>query len=458
MSSDCLVPGSFRDPCGFLFWREGTLYRQVNTSFRDNYDVLMHSGLYERLVAAELLIPHQEVEIPPAEAAVAYKIIRPEVVPYISYPYEWCFGQFKDAALATLEIQKIALELGMSLRDASAYNIQFIAGKPCLIDTLSLEKYMEGLPWVGYRQFCQHFLAPLALMSQVDVRLQLLMREYIDGIPLDLAASLLPLKSRFSFSLLSHIHLHAKSQKRYANREVKPTQRKVGRTAMLGLIDNLAGAIRRLDWTPSGTEWGNYYNDTNYSNAAREHKAQLVQDFVREAAPATVWDLGGNVGVFSRIAAGTGANVVCFDIDPAAVEKNYREVKNEKQANLLPLLGDLTNPSPGIGWQHNERMSFVERGPADLVLALALVHHLAISNNVPLPKIAEFFAQIADWLIIEFVPKCDSQVQRLLRTREDIFDHYTKEDFADAFSSEFSLIHTMPIAKSQRTMYLMRKR
>ena len=218
---------SFRDPSGFLFTRDGVLYRQVNQVYAEDYRKLMDSGLYAKLVKAGLLIPHTEVDIEPANKKLAFKVLCPEYVPFISYPYEWSFGQLKDAALATLSIQKRALKAGMVLKDASAYNIQFQRGKPTLIDTLSFEIYQEGEPWVAYRQFCQHFLAPLALMAYQDVRLSQLLRVYIDGIPLDLASELLPARTRWNLGLATHIHLHARAQKRYA--EVAVSEARGGR-------------------------------------------------------------------------------------------------------------------------------------------------------------------------------------------------------------------------------------
>jgi hypothetical protein len=397
------LSASFRDPSGFLFSRDGVLYRQVNRKYENEYARFTDSGLYDKLVKAGLLIPHVEVDQVSA-APEAYKIIQPECVPFISYPYEWSFGQLKDAALATLSIQRRALKVDMSLKDASVYNIQFVRGKATLIDTLSFEVYKEGQPWVAYRQFCQHFLAPLALMALRDIRLNQLMRVYIDGVPLDLASDLLPASTRFNFGLLTHIHLHAGAQKRYSGAEVKSRAATMSKQAMTGLIDSLDSTIRKLDWKPGGTEWGNYYDITNYSDAAFEHKKELVREWSARVKPSLVWDLGANNGVFSRVAAEGGAYVVSSDIDPAAVEQNYRQMKSDKAENLLPLLIDLTNPSPSIGWANEERDSFGGRGPADMVLALALIHHLAISNNVPLPQVADFFASVGKWLVIEFVP------------------------------------------------------
>jgi len=449
-------PASFRDPSGFLFSRNGVLFRQINHIYAENHARLMDSGLYEKLVKAGLLIPHIETDQAPADSEASYKVIQPERVPFISYPYEWSFSQLKDAALATLSIQKRALISGMTLKDASAYNMQFVRGHAILIDTLSFEIYHEDKPWDAYRQFCQQFLAPLAVMSFRDVRFSQLLRVYIDGIPLDLAVKLLPLRTKFNFGLLTHIHLHAGAQKRYADKKLDLQSVKMNRQAMLGLIDSLETTVKNLTWNPAGTEWADYYDNTNYSDRAFEHKRQLVRTWAEEAAPALVLDLGANTGVFSREAAATGATVVSCDVDPVAVENNYRRTKRDKEQRILPLLLDITNPSPPLGWAHRERDSFAARGHADMVLALAVIHHLAISNNVPLPQLAEFFAGYTSrWLIIEFVPKSDSQVRKLLVTRKDIFMDYTRGGFENAFSERFKIIRTESVAESERILYLM---
>ena len=451
------LSASFRDPNGFLFSQGGVLYRQVNRKYEREYARLMESGLYGKLVKAGLLIPHEEVDQAPAESESCMKVIRPERAPFISYPYEWSFSQLKDAALATLSIQRRALKQDMSLKDASAYNIQFVRGKATLIDTLSFEMYSEGQPWVAYRQFCQHFLAPLALMALKDVRLNQLLRVYIDGVPLDLASELLPWSTRLNFGLATHIHLHSRAQQRYAGEEVKSRGGTMSKPALSALIDSLDKTVRKLEWKAGGTEWGNYYEITNYSDAAFEHKKELIRTWSTRLNPAMTWDLGGNTGVFSRAAGESGTYVVSWDIDPTAVEVNYRKVKEEKSEKLLPLLLDLTNPSPSIGWANRERDSFGERGPADMVLALAVIHHLAISNNVPLPQLAEFFAATGKWLVIEFVPKSDSQVKKLLASREDIFPNYTREGFEAAFRERFKFHEAVEVREAERVLYLMEK-
>lgn len=457
------LPASFRDPSGFVFERGGILYRQVNRIYRDHYDLLMNSGLYNQLTEKGMLVQHCEVDVNEGKTSDAYKVIRPERIQFVSYPYEWCFNQIKDAALLTLDLQLTALEHGMSLKDASAYNIQFHQGRPVMIDTLSFEKYVEGRPWVAYRQFCQHFLATLALMSKTDIRLNKLLFAHIDGIPLDLASFLLPRSSCFKAGLLIHLHIHAKSQKKYSATEAtgsdqKKEVRPVRKAALVEILKGLRGTVAKLEGRLDGTEWGNYYAATNYSDAAAQAKQELVRQFLEKAQPSSVWDLGGNTGVYSRIATAMNIPTVCFDIDPAAVDFNYQQVRRNNEALLLPLLLDLTNPSPGLGWEGCERDSFAHRGPADCVMALALIHHLAISNNLPFDKIASFLYKLCKHLIIEFVPKEDSQVQRLLRSREDIFAQYDRSHFETTFNIYFKILHSGPIKNSHRTLYLMQKK
>lgn len=454
------VAASYRDPSGFVYRREGVLYRQINHSFRDSFDHFIKSGLYDELVADELLVPHSDADRSLAATDDAYRVIQPRVVPFISYPYEWAFSQLKDAALLTLAIQREAMGSGMSLKDASAFNIVFEGAVPVFIDTLSFEPYVEKEPWVAYRQFCQFFLAPLAAMSYVDVRLLQLLRSHIDGVPLDLASRLLPASTRLRPGILTHIHLQAAAERRVSGRAPAKSRGapSMSTTASAGLLDSLERTVSGLTWELPKTTWGDYYEATNYTDTAFAHKREIVSAAIDRVRPRMVWDLGANDGTFSRLASEGGIPTVAFDVDPVAVEKNYRRVVERSERHLLPLLLDLTNPSPRSGWAHEERDSFADRGPVDLVLALALVHHLAIAHNLPLARIAEFFARIARALVIEFVPKSDSQLQRMLASRVDIFDEYTRGDFEAAFGERFTIEQTIPVRDADRVVYLMRRR
>ncbi len=457
------LDSSFRDPGGFIFSQASVIYRQINNAGRSDYEYLMQSGLYRQLSDKNLLVSHQEIDNSSIQGTEhCFKIIKPLQLDYISYPYEWSFSQLKDAAILTLRIQLLALKKGMVLKDASAYNIQFVNGRPMFIDTLSFEPYVEGSPWVAYKQFCQHFLAPLALMAYTDVELGKLLIFNIDGIPLPLASKLLPLKTRFNYSLLAHIHIHAKLQQNYAdaaNQTGKKTKAQLTLTGLKAMVQSLGKGVKNLDWRLPKTEWGSYYEDTNYSDKATEDKRSLVGEFL-QAIPdqlEVIQDLGANTGEFSRVAAKHCNLVVSQDIDPVAVECNYRQVKKQAPANILPLIQNLFTPSPAIGWGNSERESFLQRSSCDAVLALALIHHLAISNNVPLDNIAELFAKLSPWLIIEFVPRSDSQVKRLLATREDIFPDYTKEGFEVSIEQHFGIVKQQRVGDSERTLYLLKR-
>jgi hypothetical protein len=453
------LDSSFRDPSGFVFTRNGVLYRQVNRVFRDEFEAVTASGLYDELAGSRLMVPHRLASLDLAASGEAVAVLEPEPIPFISYPYEWSFGQLRDAGLLTLELQERALVRGLTLRDASAYNVQFDGGRPVFIDTLSFEPRKEGAPWMAYRQFCEHFLLPLALMSRVDIGLGSLLRTHLDGVPLELGARLLGARSWRSLGLLFHVRLHAAAQRRYRDRTPgAAAQRPVNAGTLLGLVRSLRAGIEGLKWNPAGTEWSDYTSDNNYTAAAAGSKRELVTDLLRGRGVRTVWDLGANTGEYSRAARAVAERVVAFDVDPAAVELNYRRVRAEDEGGILPLLMDLTNPSPALGWAHRERHSLEQRGPADALLALALVHHLAIGHNLPLGRIAEFFARLGRTLVIEFVPKSDSQVQRMLRSRPDIFPCYTREGFEAAFRTSFEIDAVHPVAGSERLLYLMTAR
>ncbi|MCP3999973.1 MAG: class I SAM-dependent methyltransferase [Gammaproteobacteria bacterium] len=457
------IPGSFRDPSGFLYLSEETLLRQVNQSYAAHFDHLVSSGLYEQLVTEGLLIEHQVVDNSLRATDDVYCVLKPELIPHLSYPYEWSFSQLKDAALLTLDVQRQALEKGMTLKDASAYNVQFLRGRPVFIDSLSFEINEEGAPWIAYRQFCQHFLAPLAIMANVDISLNQLFRTNIDGIPLHIATSMLPWRTKLNPGLYMHIWLHVRSQVAATQSQRSSEQsasnkpsKQFSQNAFYGLIDSLRGAIQKLEWKPGGSEWFDYYQaNNNYGEDGLEYKENLVKQFVSKAKPSSVWDLGGNTGHFSRLAAAEGASVVCWDIDPGCVESNYRQVSQEQETNILPLLIDLSNPSPSIGWANSERLSISERGPVEMIMALGLIHHLAIANNVPLPDVSEFLKKNCKWLLIEFVPRGDGQIDKLLSSRQDVFSEYTPEGFEKAFSQDFEIVDKVPVPATKRTLYLM---
>jgi SAM-dependent methyltransferase len=460
------LSSSFRDPGGFLFKKDGELFRQINLQYKADYEALMGTGLYAELVKRELLVPHEEVSVVGKEAVgkgllpdknQAYKLLKPTLLPFLSYPYEWCFSQYKQAALLTLEIQKTALKHRMILKDASAYNIQFVQGRPIFIDLLSFQKYDEGEPWDGYRQFCQHFLVPLLLMSYVHPRLNCLMQNWIDGIPIELCQKMLPAQAWINPGVIMHIGLQAAMHDKPI--PIKSMSKaKVSMNGLCGITDSLIDTTEKLSLKAASSDWPKYYEENDsYTARALESKEKIVKAWLARLKFTSCWDLGSNTGRFSLLAS-EYALTIAFDQDAYSVEANYKQSLKKKNTRLLPLVLDLANPSPSIGWANSERLSLMERGPCDLVLALALLHHLAISNNVPFRNIASFLSSICRLLIIEFVPKQDEKVEQILRLREDVFPDYTPQAFEREFGEQFSILEMASIVDSQRALYLMELR
>jgi hypothetical protein len=456
MKTHSLSAVSFRDPAGFVYTHHGEVLRQVNQVYREHYDRLISSGLYDELAQAGLLIRHEELSIEGAEPEVAYKVLRPERVAFISYPCEWSFSAHRDAALLALEVQRRALLRGMTLKDCSAYNVQFHEGRAVLIDTLSFE-IDRDLAWSGYRQFCEHFLAPLALMSLTDLRMGQLWRWSIEGVPIDLAARLLPWRSRLRIGLGIHLHLHAFFQGKHSGRTSVSRNATVKREAKLGLVESLQSTVRGLRWKHRRGEWESYYDEHSYTPEEFQHKAEIVKGFLRQSGAATIWDLGANTGYFSFLAHDLGLRVFSLESDPACVERIYVEAKAKGASGILPLVQDLANPTPSFGWENSERGSIFERGRPELVLALALIHHLALAGNQPLENLAAFFGRIAPWLVIEFVPENDPQAQSLRDRTGGIHHRYDREHFEGCMGRYFSVLQCEVVTKSGRTLYLMRR-
>lgn len=301
-------PASFRDPDGFVFRQEGEVFRHVAAHYRPTYDLLKGSGLYADLISAGLLVPHAEL----GEVGAGAFLIKPDKVPFISYPFEWSFEQLRDAASATLDVMERALAKGLWLKDASAYNTQFLQGAPTLIDTLSFEAYRDGEGWPAYHQFCKHFLAPLAIMRWKGAAMSRLLVSHIDGVPLDLASRLLPWRSHVSLGIALHVHGHAKAQRWYAAQQpVKP--KRVAKNDVVNLVRHLKGTVEGLKTPSVQGHWADYCDNTNYTPAAIAQKQTLIERVAAAARPSLALDLGANTGLLSRIVAQHAGFVVSAD-------------------------------------------------------------------------------------------------------------------------------------------------
>lgn len=448
-------PASFRDTSGFVFKQDGTVYRYIHPRYELHYAQLMSSGLYDELVKRKQLIAHQELTDTAGFGFNEGKILLPEQIPFISYPYEWSFDMWKDAALLTVQLASAALQKGMILKDATPFNIQFYKGKPVFIDTLSFENYEAGKPWVAYRQFCECFLAPLLLMHYCHPDTGKLFTAYPNGIPMQLLVSLLPKRSKWNMNTFLHVHLQAKFSAKQTNKPA--AENNFSKQKLELLLKGLESFVQKITAKKVKTTWDDYYTDTILGDDYLKEKTRLVQSFCNFIDYKTVIDLGANDGHFSLLFS-ESKEVIATDADANCINDLYLKIKKENRQNILPLVNDLITPSPAIGWNNTERESITSRLKADLVLALALVHHLAIAGNVPLRLIADWLQPMAEHLIVEFVPKDDEKVKQLLQHRTDIFDDYSLENFRTVFTEKYKIVKEEKAGNTNRVLFLMARK
>jgi hypothetical protein len=448
-------PSSFRDPAGYIFYQDNEVYRFVSPSYYEKYKSFKNSGLYHELLDKDFLIPFDEIQeesLPEGKAL----IIKPFKIPFISYPYEWTFSQLKEAAKLTLDIQKIALKYGAQLKDAAAYNIQFIGSKPIFIDTLSFEYWTEDITWRAYKQFCQHFLAPLTICSFCDPRVKTLFISNLDGIPLDLAKQLIPKRAYLHPSRFLHLWLHERFQKlKLVQQNLAPqtlSNKKVS-SAAYGLVESLLSSLKHMKKKDEKSVWKTYYQGNSYPEKAFKEKKDIIEKLLSNLKPRILWDLGSNEGFFTEVVSKHCQYVVAFDFDLTCIEIMYSRLRNQGNEAILPIHMDIANPSPGIGWEGKERKKIFERGPCDVAMALALVHHLIVSSNIPLNKLVDFFKSICRNLIIEYIPPYDPKFKQICQTNPLDFSFFTEEMFVATFSKSFFMKSRIPINQSSRVLY-----
>ena len=430
-------PASFRDPSGHVYNIDGRILRTVTEHAVRDFEAVRATGRYQDLVAEGKVVAADilERDIPEILAREAEIVLEHPRLPFISYPYEWSFSALKAAALLHLDVHLAALARGVTLSDASAYNVQFVGAKPIFIDTLSFRPYRDGDYWAGHSQFCEQFLNPLLLRALLGTPHNQWYRGALEGIPTPDFARLLPFHRKLSWNVLSNIVLQANFERsaRRGNLSVKSDTLRAAKFPLVSyrrLLQRLRAWIARLqprDETPSN--WANYSLENSYGPEEAEAKRAFVQEFVRAEKPRMVWDLGCNAGDYSAAALDAGAGyVVGWDFDQGALDAAFARAESGTMA-YTPLYFDATNPASDLGWAQAERRGMSARGPADAVLALAFVHHLAIAKNLPLPRIAAWLTSLGRAGVVEFVPKEDPMVQRLLQMREDIFPNYSLENF-----------------------------
>ena len=404
------LPGSFRDPSGFVFQKSGQLCRRILPAGKKDFSFFLGSGLCRRLLDSGKMVPFTFSE---GDENTLFL----EELPFISYPYEWSFSQLKEAALLTLEIMEETLDCGMILKDASAFNVAFRAGKAVFMDHTSFTRYEENRPWCAYGQFVRHFLLPLLLMEKKDLQLLDLLKNDLNGIPLELGSKLLPCRSYLDVDILLHVHFHALFEKRFSRRKGEFAEPQMPLKRLKHLVGALQSYIRSMKFPRVRTLWGAYQGSCSYTPESLEAKKSLVEDFCRRGNFDTLCEPGSGGGEFTQIAARHASKVIAADSDPQAVEHLFQ--LSRKFTNIYGILLDLNNPTPALGVFNRERSSFFERFRGDGVLGLALIHHLRITGNWTLEQIAAFFEMTAPKALVEFVPRDDPQTQQLLRGREE---------------------------------------
>jgi len=426
--------GSFRDPGGRVFSAQNRILRAVMASSAPAYEATRDSGLLRRLSEQGLLLDSKEVDassLGQLSQAPSYLLEHPRI-PFISYPYEWSFSLHRQAALHHLDVHLAALEDGFTLSDSTSYNIQFQGTRPVFIDHLSLVPYRDGDVWMGHRQFCMQFLNPLIFWAVLGVQPNHWFRGSLEGIAPEDLSPLLSWRDNLSWTVMTHVTAQAALQTRSMRKGTvagKPSERKLPKTALVGMLQGLRSYIHKLKLPGKTTVWGDYADHTSYAGEEQAAKHEFVAQMVKATKPDQLFDLGCNTGDYSLTALEAGAKtVVGFDFDPEALERAYDRFARQ-DASVLPLWLDAANPSPAQGWAQAERKGMAERASADALVALAFIHHIAIGRNVPLDMAVGWIMSMAPAGVIEFPPKSDPMVQRLLAQREDIFPDYNEEAF-----------------------------
>lgn len=461
-------PGSFRDRDSRVFLVEGEVWRGLSARALEEWRALEASGLARRWIDSGRLVASELVERGPADAPrdAAGRpwagFLRHARVEAISYPYEWSFGMLRAAALHTLELLADALPEGWILKDATPYNVQFQGARPVFVDAGSFERLPEGAAWVGYRQFCEQFLYPLLLTAHWGVDARPWLRGRLEGIPAGELRALCSWRDLWRPGVFAHVALPAALQKRFADarEDARQTVKQAGfRRELIEInVRKLRALVERLEWRAASSTWSDYAENTTYDAAERARKAEFVRRAAAAHAGGVVWDLGANTGEYSRVAAEHARLVVSLDADHLAVERNFRALAQEGRTDILPLVGDVTDPAPGLGWRGRERRRLEERSRPDLVLALALVHHVAIGAHVPLPEVGAWLCGLGGDVVVEFVSKDDPQTRRLLRHKDDRYDDYSLPALESALAPTHDVVAREVLQGGLRTLLHARKR
>ena len=453
-------PGSFRDPDTRVFLHREGVFRALTPRALADWKRLAETRFYRRFTDEGRLIATREAapadDLPALDPKWA-AVLEHARVPVVSYPYEWPFGMLRDAALLQLDLTLAALGEGMTLKDATPFNVQWIGARPAFIDIGSFTAYEPGAPWAGYRQFCETYLYPLLLQAYRNVPFHPWLRGRLDGITADECRSLLSGRDRLRPGVLAHVLLQARAQARFADADadVGAELRAAGFGAALirSNVSRLRRTVARLRWAPARSAWSDYQRILSYDDADRDRKRAFVERALRARRRRLVWDIGCNTGIYSRLAAEHADYVLALDADHLVIERLYESLEAEDRASILPLVADVADPSPGLGWRGRERRPLADRGVPDFILCLALAHHVVIGRNVPLADFIAWLAGFGAEVVVEIVDRGDPMVERLLRNRRGQAIEYSDAAARALLERHFGTVDREPLASGTRALY-----
>jgi hypothetical protein len=461
-----LDAGSYRDPDSRVFYADGAVLRALSERGLQDWRALAGKPFFTQALEHGLVVGTEEEAqlgdgLPMLRTEQPAAVLRHERIPFVSYPYEWTPGMLRDAALLTLDLILAALDDDFTLKDASPYNVQFRGAQPVFVDVGSFEPLRDGEPWVGYRQFCELFLYPLMLASWKDVPCAPWLRGSLEGIRPGDMRNLLGFRDRFRKGTLTHVFLHARLERSYAQRgrtggDVRKELKRAGfnKQIVRANVAKMRKLVGRLEWEPPKGVWTEYRADNSYTDDDTARKLAFVGDVAAAGRRSLVWDLGCNDGAFSRICAEHADTVLAADSDPAPVEILYRRLRDEGRTDILPLTLDIIDASPGLGWRGRERRRLEERGAPDLVLCLALLHHVSITGNVPVSEYVDWLRSLESEVVIEFVRREDPMVKQLLAAkREETHPDYDEAFFERCLGEAFTVQRREELPSGTRVLY-----
>ena len=450
-------PASFRDPAGQVHHVDGRIFRAVQRAGLEDWLFVQGTEVFERLVRRGAIVSAEEAD--PAmlgdDAPAGGMVLEHPRIPFWSYPYEWPFGALRAAALAHLDIQIELLDHRVALSDSSAYNVQFLGTRPVLTDVLSLRRHRANEHWAGYRQFREQFLNPLLLSSKFGLPFQDWYRGCPEGIAAEGVARLARWRHCLSLGMLLHVVAPARLQAHAGDwvesRAARARARGLPVPRYRSLLVQLRNWIAKLEPRQHASLWEGYARNTTYGSTEAGEKRAVVECFARSVRPRLLLDLGCNTGDYATLALRAGADkVVGIDRDHGALEQAFAHAERNA-LDFLPLYQDCANPSPGQGWYGKEHKGLSERcGRVDAVMALALVHHLAIGRNIPLGEVVRWITTLAPCGLIEFVRKDDPMVRRMLSQRDDVFHRYSFDAFLGALRRHARVVAQRTVSQSRR--------